>query len=520
MSLGLAAVLLRRRAIAGLSSLAFALIAAAGWSLVAGLEAAAVPLDAKILFSKMEYAGSGCMAVLFLLFACRYTGRTAWMTRLRVAALWLLPAVSISLAATNGLHGLLWTGFAPGPPGTNTVLYQHGPAFFGVLAGLFGYVLIASYLLVSSAIRASAVQRRQSFMILLGTAFPWISGIHYALGVTFLPGLNLIPVSFAATGIILTIGILQLRLFELVPVARNALIEGMTDGVLVVDSARRIIDVNPAARRIFSLPVGAIGEDAVRVFSAWPQITDAFSSDREVHLELTLSEDPLLHVDLGIAPLTSESGAASSFLIDVRDISARYRAETELQDANERLQTHVREIERLQAELHERAIRDALTGLFNRRHLDEVLPRILARAARDQAPVSILLFDIDRFKQVNDSRGHLVGDALLVQLGAFLATRTRAADVACRYGGEEFLLVLPDAALEIAASRAEALRSNFRTLEIPDLAPDPPPTLSAGIAVFPQHGATQDELVRAADEALYRAKADGRNCVRVAQSGT
>ena len=287
----------------------------------------------------------------------------------------------------------------------------------------------------------------------------------------------------------------------------------MGDGIFVIDAARRVVDVNPAARRLLALPSGGVGSNAERILSSWEQIAGNLRVDGETHLELTLSRDPLLHVDLRVAPLRKGSHATAGFLIVVRDITKRYLAETSLQDANERLQAQVREIECLQDELREQAIRDALTGLFNRRHLDDMLPRILDRAAKDEIPVSVVMFDIDHFKQVNDTHGHRTGDALLRKLGELLATRTRPGDIACRYGGEEFVLVLPQAPLDVAAERTEALRQAFRAVDVPELGPEMPPTLSAGIAVFPRHGASQDDLLHAADEALYRAKESGRDAV-------
>ena len=517
LSLAVAFSLFRRRLIPGASALAGAMLAVAEWALVAGLEAAAVPVERKILFSTFEYIGMPSAAVLLLLFASRFTHRTAWMTTPHVASLWLLPTTAIAIAATNGFHGLLWTGFTPGPVGTNTLIYQHGPVFFAHLTWIYILVFIASAFLVTSAIRSSTVQRRQSVMILIGIVFPWISGILYALDITLVPGLNLAPVSFVLTGIVFAVGILPLRLFDLVPVARDLLIDGMTDGVLVVDDRLRIIDINQAAGRILSLPMSVIGDNAAGALSSWPQITRAFRGEREKHIELTLSLDPLTHVDVRIVPLR-KSKAASGFLVDIRDISERYRVELALQDANARLQSQLTEIERLRDELREQAIRDTLTGLFNRRYLDTTLPRILERAAKDALPVAVVLFDIDNFKRVNDSLGHLVGDALLERLGSFLADRTRPADIACRYGGEEFLVVLPNTSLDTAAERAEALRRGFAALDIPEIAPDPTPTLSAGVAIFPQHGTTQDDLIRSADKALYNAKETGRDCIRVAQT--
>ena len=516
LSLAIVVVLFRRRAIPGGATLVLLMLAVAEWCLVAGLEAAVVPLSLKILFSKLEYVGSGSVAVLFLLFASRYSGRNAWLSRPRIAALWLMPLASVTLTASNEWHGLVWTGFSPAPPGTNALIYHHGIGFFVIIAAIYIYLLIASALLVITAVRPPIVQRRQTITLLIATAFPWISGILYAANVTPISGLNLTPVSFVATGVVLACGIVPLRLFDLVPVARDSLIEGMSDGILVIDVQRRVVDVNPAARRLLNLPSDVIGADVHRALSPWPQIASQCGSEQERHLELVLSENPLRYVDVRFAPLRKGTHAAAGCLIVVRDITKRYRAETELQNANQRLQDQLHQIERLQEELREQSIRDTVTGLFNRRHLADTFPRILNRAIKDRTPVSVVMLDIDHFKQVNDRYGHRTGDALLTALGSLLAEQTRASDLACRYGGEEFVLIFPATPLDVARERAEELRRAFRALDVPPLDRDALPTLSAGVAVFPNHGSSQDEILHAADQALYLAKEAGRDCVRSA----
>ena len=417
------------------------------------------------------------------------------------------------LSSTNELHGLLWTAFTPGPSGSNTILYGHGPVFFVIISWIYAYILIASFFLISTVGRASTVVRKQSSALLIAAAFPWIGGILYAAGITLTPGLNLAPVSFVMVGVVLAVGVSPLHLFDLVPVARDVLIEGMSDGVLVIDADRQIVDINPAAKRLLSLPSRSLGLDAGRALADWPRISENLHANRESHLELTISEDPLLHVDLRISPLRSSESPTAGFLIDIRDITPRYLAETALQDANNRLQAHVAEIERLQGQLRDQAIRDALTGLYNRRHLDDILPRLLDRAKQDASPIAVVMFDIDHFKQVNDTYGHHAGDALLAKLGQLFARQTRPEDIACRCGGEEFLLVLPHTYARVAAQRAEELRWAFRNANIPELLGARPPTLSAGIAEFPKDGDSQNTLVHAADLTLYRAKASGRDCV-------
>ena len=173
---------------------------------------------------------------------------------------------------------------------------------------------------------------------------------------------------------------------------------------------------------------------------------------------------------------------------------------------------------RLRESLKEQAIRDPLTGLFNRRYLTETLERELARARRSGMPAAVIMLDVDHFKQFNDSFGHDAGDAVLSELGSFLRRAVRVDDIACRYGGEEFCLVLPQMDYYGAQQRAEAIRAGAARLEVKsDGRVLGPVTLSLGVALFPEDGGTTESLVRAADGALYEAKKTGRN--RVVMTG-
>jgi diguanylate cyclase (GGDEF)-like protein/PAS domain S-box-containing protein len=168
----------------------------------------------------------------------------------------------------------------------------------------------------------------------------------------------------------------------------------------------------------------------------------------------------------------------------------------------------------LRETLKQQSIRDPLTGLFNRRYMEETLKREISRVTRHLRPLGVIMIDIDHFKRYNDTFGHATGDSLLRDVGRFLQGRVRGEDIACRYGGEEFILILPDASLEIVQNRAEQLRGEVNGLTIH---PHHGITLSLGVAVYPQHGRTIDAVLRAADAALYRAKQKGRNRVVVAE---
>lgn len=163
-------------------------------------------------------------------------------------------------------------------------------------------------------------------------------------------------------------------------------------------------------------------------------------------------------------------------------------------------------------------IRDPLTGLYNRYYLRSVFAHELRRAERAEYPVSVIMLDIDHFKDVNDAHGHRAGDQMLRVLGTMIRLQVRRADIACRYGGEEFLVVLPEAPLDVALARAETIRTRFESLLVEHDGNVLHCTLSAGVACFPDHGSTPDALIQAADQALYTAKKRGRNQVAAAPS--
>lgn len=172
---------------------------------------------------------------------------------------------------------------------------------------------------------------------------------------------------------------------------------------------------------------------------------------------------------------------------------------------------------RLQESLRHQSLRDPLTGLFNRRYLEDALVREVARARRRSEPLAVVMIDIDHFKRFNDTHGHQGGDALLAEFGLLLVRHTRDEDIAVRYGGEEFALVMPGANLETAAERADQVRDALKRMHVQlsgqalGLV-----TLSAGVATYPMHGTSIMTVFSEADAALYRAKQHGRDRVECA----
>lgn len=204
--------------------------------------------------------------------------------------------------------------------------------------------------------------------------------------------------------------------------------------------------------------------------------------------------------------------AQEAYLRSLRmhETSAKARA------SEEALAHQLAENRKLQLALREEANRDPMTGLFNRRYLEPTFDRELARCIREKRPIALLILDVDHFKQVNDTYGHPAGDEVLKKLAALLTTGSRAEDIPCRLGGEEFLVVMPKMPLATALERAEAWRTAFAAAPVQTGAGPVAATISLGVASFPEHGDSPTELLEAADAALYRAKKAGRNRVELA----
>jgi diguanylate cyclase (GGDEF)-like protein/PAS domain S-box-containing protein len=195
----------------------------------------------------------------------------------------------------------------------------------------------------------------------------------------------------------------------------------------------------------------------------------------------------------------------------LEDVSILKKAKDELVLANQKLKTQMEEIQQLHWNLSEQVIRDPLTNVHNRRYLNETLDRELARANREAYQIGLVMIDIDNFKEINDSFGHHAGDLVLKNLALQLTRQTRGSDLVCRLGGDEFVVVLLNAKAESALSKAEQFRKAFDESVAVHEGSEIRSSLSMGIAMFPDQGATSRELMTAADRALYEAKRKGRN---------
>lgn len=297
----------------------------------------------------------------------------------------------------------------------------------------------------------------------------------------------------------------------------EALFEAAPDAMLFVDEQGLIHRANAVAHAMFRMEPGELpghGVDqlvpeGLRAAHAVRRGRYAASPVKRgmgvgLDLQAQRADGTRFPVDISLSPV--QWGGRRFVIAAVRDMTERRRIEHALNDA-----------------LRERAMRDPLTGLFNRRVQDEALQLELARAHRSGQPVALIMADIDHFKRINDHHGHACGDTVLRRIALQLQVRMRAGDLACRYGGEEFTMILPGCSLEAACERAESIRAamhraEWSTAECRIAAV----TASFGVAAFPLHGDTPESILRAADQALLEAKKGGRDrvvCASLPQPG-
>lgn len=511
------AVIAWRRSAPGVRVLSLLLLAMGVWSCGYAISWLDISPTAMLLGLRGMYAGVVAVPILYFMFVLKFTHQEKWLTRTHIVLFAAVPVISLLLQWTNQYHHLIYRSIELVKiDGVSVIQFERGPWYY--VNTVYSYLIILSALLalLIGTLRTSPLLRSRYYLLILASSIPSIASLYSEINFTSTIGLDLAPVSFGISGIFFVYSVVRSRLMDLIPVARSRLIENMSDGVLVADAMGRIVDINPAMLNILKgKPSSYIGRNVSEILDNWSDRKEIIWEDQDTRTELRLRHDPSRYMDLRMTPLYDEHNRLSGRIIVSRDITDRKQVEKDLLFANDRLHTQLIEIRLLQEQLREQAIRDPLTDLFNRRYLDETLERELARAEREKYPLCIVMMDLDHFKTVNDVYGHEAGDVVLKSLAEKVMEQCRHGDFACRYGGEEFVLVMPNICIESTSKRARDLHQNIEKMNIAYGRFHLSVTTSMGIACYPAHGTTKEELLRAADKALYRSKHSGRNCVSV-----
>jgi diguanylate cyclase (GGDEF)-like protein len=321
------------------------------WSLAAAFEAAEPERAAKVLLSKFEYVGIAMVPVLMFLFALQFLRSGRKLHRELRALLWVVPAITIVLAFTNEWHGLIWSGFKPAAgTGEHLLLYAHG-AWFWVHAG-YSYVLFAATVvfLVLACFRFKGIYRRQAATLMLAFPLPWIANAAYLAGLAGADkGYDLTPVGFAFSGLFLLWAIFRLQLVDLIPVARERVIESMGESLLILDPAGRLAASNPAARRLMAEVGGPaetvaetklLGRSASELFPGWPDLAEALGAPTASVREFPLVKNDRPHYfDLRLSPLLGQGDLVTGWVAVLYDITRLKNAETAAVEARKIAET-------------------------------------------------------------------------------------------------------------------------------------------------------------------------------------
>lgn len=337
---GLVAIVASRRAATPIGrSLAMLMASVFIWSLAAAVEAYVPGQDSQVLMSKIAYLGIATVPGLIFLFALRFLHPGQTVSRAWSLALWAVPALTIVMAFTNDRHHLLWSSITPGPGGAGgPLIYGHGPYFAVHIGYSYALLLAAAGFFIAAAVRFKGLFRRQALALLLAFALPAAANVSYISGISFADrGYDFTPVGFAFSGFFLLWAMFRLQLVDIVPVARERVIESMGESLLILDEAGRLAAANPAARRLIAeaggpaedVPEGKLlGKPAGELVPGWPELAAALREPASAEREIVFRNGVPRSFDLRLSPLLSHTTLVTGWVAILYDITRIKNAET------------------------------------------------------------------------------------------------------------------------------------------------------------------------------------------------
>ena len=338
-SVGLALYAWRRRLMAGVAPFSILMLAVAEWSLGYALELAGADVPTKLFWLNIEYLGIVIVPAAWLALALQYTGRTKWLAPRLLVLLSIEPLITLVLVWTNDIHHLIHAKVGLEINSAFTVLvitrgtWYWINVFYSFLLLLLGTALIVSF--IPTLMRSASVYRGQVSALCIAVLVPWVSNAVFDFGLSPLPNLDLTPLAFTIFGIAMAWSLFRFRLLDITPVARHAVVESMSDAVIVLDKYNRMTDLNPAAQRLLGHTLSElVGQPAAQVASAWPEQVERFRGATEAHEEIVLAVDgTACYFDLHLSSLYHQRGSLTGRLIVLRDITERKQAMAALEQA-------------------------------------------------------------------------------------------------------------------------------------------------------------------------------------------
>ncbi|RJX32089.1 MAG: diguanylate cyclase [Oxalobacter sp.] len=476
------------RAQRGARALCIFAVASTVWALFETISFIGLPPEWILFVWHLKSIGVSIAPLAMMVAAFDYFGYGHLVSQRRIALLSLVPIAKLFASWTNGWHGLVWrelhmdyaTPFPTltGVPGLMTWVYY----FY---AGLL--LIITTTFLLMRLSELPRPQQRQVYIVIAAMLLPLFATTAFMLGIAPLPNTSFTPLAFNVSGFFLLRGFSRGRMFELPPVTAYEIYRSQDDAVFVIDKANRVLDLNIAARNLL------VWAERDNIGGTLPQMLPQVAELLEGCADECRGEVLLnsRYYDVRISPLHTLDKRVHGRLLVWRDVTDRKWLETELR--------------RL-------AVTDELTGLYNRRHFFARGEEDVEHAMRYGRPLSLIMVDVDHFKEVNDRYGHEAGDRALVLLAGILSNKLRNVDCVGRIGGEEFALLMPETTAEAACEVATRLINEVAEaeMELPD-GQRIGLTISVGVVTLQEEETSMNMFLRRADIALYKAKKKGRN---------
>jgi diguanylate cyclase (GGDEF)-like protein len=474
---------------------AFACLAAALYSFGYGLELFSNDLNSMIFWNAVQYLGLPFIPALWLVLALQYTARDALLKPLAFRlGIFLIPILTLLIHYTNQYHHLYYLHQAYSARLPFPVLYlEKGPWYIVQFLFMAVCLLGANILYYSQYQKTTGLFRRQCLIMLLASLLPWLAALLDLLNLSPLH-IDWGPFSITVSCVLFLLAFFKYRLFNLKPLAKDKIFQCTEDGLIILDAGNCIIDFNPSAAVILPvLGTNRLGDKAQDVFQGYPPVMESIFEVKKT--ELTIAADQRQrHYSISTAPVVAERNEIIGWIVNINDIT-RYAE--------------------IMGQLNLLATKDDLTGISNRRYFLERSVTELERLKRSGGPLSLIIFDLDFFKDINDTFGHQAGDCVLQAVANISRQNIRSFDLLGRFGGEEFIIFLPDTVLSDAVKIADRLRQKIESLSVNYENRLITATVSLGVSgVNAVAGEDLNHFIKEADLALYQAKQDGRNCVR------
>lgn len=511
----------KRKEVPGAKGLNYLCIAASFYTFGYAMELMSTTIESINIWSKIQYIGLPFIPALWVYLTVSYIQKKPH-SRSFYFFLFIVPLFTSIFRWTSEWHHLQYGAMSIVNNGYfNVLAFEKGPWYYFHFFYLFICAMYTSVFYFKLHLKSSGYVKQQSIVMLWASFIPIVSILSNLTGRTPLQ-LDSGPFFILLAYVILAYGIFRYRLMNIIPLSREKVFDWISDGVIVTDLQMNILDFNPSAEKIFPLLTKeSLDHQLEMILTTNPKFNAAINRWREASVrELDATETELIHIHI-----ENDDESTSHYQMRMSNIFDSGLHVGRILIVNDTTEQH-----KMLMALEKLARTDKLTGLYNRGHFVDLFNArfndktlLTANELLSDLRIAVMMFDIDHFKKINDTFGHSAGDLVLKRLSDHVHKSLRHGESVCRYGGEEFVILLSETTLEEAQKVAERLRHEIETLDIVWEGKRIAVTASFGLTYYELLKTSQEDpskrvisfeqLVNQADKAMYLAKANGRNCV-------